>query len=137
MHDGAETVGHVERAALLRAVQLADLVLVERKLRRAGAEVVWPGDGQDLGERDDDLADVTVGAERTLGAEEHVEASPGDRRSGPACAVCTGASAGGQRWSPRRTHLHARDEVHVPHVPRREEGKLNCSSTLNAMANSL
>lgn len=125
--DGAETVGHVEHAAGFPPVELPDLVRRHLGWLRADAG----GAGEDLGERDDDLADVAV-AEEPLGAEQNVERR---RRAG---------RGGGRRWdgeperrvpawvpaavgvrrralpcewvagdAHHRVHVHARDQVHA------------------------
>jgi hypothetical protein len=73
--DGAQAVGHVQHAARFPPVHLPDLV--RRHLRRLG-----PGAGragEDVGERDDDLAHVAV-TQEPLGPEQHVEGRAGRRR---------------------------------------------------------
>jgi hypothetical protein len=134
--DGSEAIRHVEHAAWLPAVHLADLV--RRRLRLLGPR--GGRAGEDVRERDDNLADVAV-AEDALRAEQHVEARPrrglgGGRDGEPERGVPPRVPAAGgvrrraltrqrvARDGHHRVHVHAGDQVHVLELSRGYQGHL-------------
>jgi hypothetical protein len=128
-------------------VHLADLV--GRELRQCGAAevvaAVVADASEDLRQGHDDLADITVGAEHALHAEEDVEAAAardrvgGGRDGEPERGVPgrVAAAVGVRRGALPRDRvagdgghgvdLHARDQVHVLEVLGRQEGDLQHS----------